>query len=437
MSIMSTSRSRPRTRLATRPRRSVLVGLVALAAAIAVLVAALVGVNTIANSKAGEIVTRQTTVPGSTVNVLPDTPGALLVQRDREGAVVGLTVFALNPGGSGGTVIVIPASTVITQPDGQLLRVGDAYIDGGLVGQQQAVEGLLGVRFATATDIDQAGLATLLAPYAPMTVRFADRVVDTVDGDDDELYAAGNPDLTAEDAARVLLARKAGESELARIDRTVAVWEAVLGEPSADAAVEGAADASTTAVPPDSAIDAFLAGVANGPHGVQALAVAVLPDVEGNELFEVPSPEYVHLLMAQVMPSAVSTAEGARVRVVQPRPDQDGLLVATARLDSLGMNLVLATSGGDEAMPERTKIEYYAPADRASADELAQSSAFGPAPEVVQTAEQFDGVNLTVTLGADFAAIVETEKQAAADAGATTTLGPPSTSEGAGAEEDG
>jgi hypothetical protein len=93
------------------------------------------------------------------------------------------------------------------------------------------------------------------------------------------------------------------------------------------------------------------------------------------------------------------------------------------------MNLVLATSGGDEAMPQLTKIEYYAPEDRAAADQLAQSGAFGTTPEVVQAAERFDGVNLTVTLGADFAAIVETEKQAAADAGATTTLGPPSTDE--------
>jgi len=141
--------------------------------------------------------------------------------------------------------------------------------------------------------------------------------------------------------------------------------------------------------------------------------------------------------MAQIMPSAVSTAEGARVRLLQPRPDQDGLLVATARLDALGMNLVLATSGGDEALPELTKIEYYAPEDKAAADQLAQSGAFGPTPEVVQAVEQFDGINLTVTLGADFAAIVETEKQAAADAGATTTLGPPGTDEGGGDEEDG
>jgi hypothetical protein len=437
MSVTSTSRTRPRTRLITRPRTSALVGLGAFLAAVAVVVVAIIGVDTIANSKAGEIVTRQTTVPGSTVNVLPDTPGALLVQRDREGAVVGLTAFALNPGGSGGTVIVIPASTVIPQPDGQMMRVGDAFIDGGLVGQQQAVEGLLGVSFATAADVDQAGLATLLAPYAPMSVTFTDRVVDTVDGEDDQLYASGNPDLTAEDAARVLLARKSGESELARIDRTVAVWEAVLGEPPSDTGAAGTAGASTTAVPPNSTIDAFLAGVANGPHGVQNLEVEVLPDVEGNELFEVESPEYVHLLMAQIMPSAVSTAEGARVRLLQPRPDQDGLLVATARLDALGMNLVLATSGGDEALPELTKIEYYAPEDKAAADQLAQSGAFGPTPEVVQAVEQFDGINLTVTLGADFAAIVETEKQAAADAGATTTLGPPGTDEGGGDEEDG
>ncbi len=437
MSVTSTSRSRPRTSLVTRPLRSALVGLAAIAAALAVVIVAIVGVNTIADSKAGEIVTRQTTVPGSTVNVLPDTPGALLVQRDREGAVVGLTAYALNPGGNGGTVIVIPASTAITQPDGQLMRVGDAFIDGGLVGQQQAVEGLLGVSFATTADVDQAGLAALLGPYAPMSVTFTDRVVDTVDGDDDELYAAGNPDLTADDAARVLLARKSGESELARLDRTVAVWEAVLGEPPADGAAPTEAGASTTAVPPNSTIDAFLAGVAKGPHGVQNLAVEVLPDVEGNELFQVESPEYLRLLMAQVMPSAVSTADGARVRLLQPRPDQDGLLVATARLDSLGMNLVLATSGGDEAMPELTKIEYYAPEDKAAADRLAQSGAFGSMPEVVQAVEQFNGINLTVTLGADFAAIVETEKQAAADAGATTTLGPPSTDQGDGNEEDG
>ena len=113
----------------TRPGRSAVVGVLGLAAAVAVPVTAVVGVRTIADSKTGEIAV---TVPGETVTVLPDTPGGLLVEHDAEGALVGVTVFAVNRGGAGGTAVVVPTSTVITGADGTVRRITDVYAEGGL-----------------------------------------------------------------------------------------------------------------------------------------------------------------------------------------------------------------------------------------------------------------------------------------------------------------
>ena len=422
MSVLHRSRSerRRRTRLLTHPGRTAAVGAVGLAVAVAIPVTAVVGVRTIADSKTGEIAV---TIPGREYTVLPDTPGALLVERDTEGTVVGLTVLAVNRAGRGGTVVIVPTSTVTTAPDGTMRRIGDAFADGGLEAQQQAVEGLLGVSLRTAAEMNQANLGPLLAPYAPMTVNFEDRVVDTVDGEDETIVDQRSRDLTGDDAARVLLARKEGESEIARLGRIGAVWDAVLGESTTlDTTVTTVAPAAggsaTTAVPTDATVADFLQAIVGGPHGVQTLSiVGCEPDANGAEQFDVDSPAAVHLLMAQVLPGAVSTAAGSRVRLVQPRPDQQELVTATQRLLDQGMNVVLANSGGDTALPDHTTIEYYAPEAAAAASALAASGQFGPAASVAASTEAVRGIDLTVTLGSDFSVL-------AAAAGPPTTAAP-------------
>ena len=53
-------------------------------------------------------------------------------------------------------------------------RLGDAYADGGLAAEREAVEGVLGITTSVAEEVDEAALAALLQPYAPIHVTLDD-----------------------------------------------------------------------------------------------------------------------------------------------------------------------------------------------------------------------------------------------------------------------
>lgn len=412
--------------LRTHPGRSALVFVLALLAAVAIPIAGVWGVRTIASSKEGDVTVRS--VPGDSITelVLPDTAGALLVVVDPEDAVVGLTVLAPATGGRGGTALVIPTTTAVTGADGAEVRLGDAYASGGLEAQTGAVESLLGVTLATSLEVGEAELARLLEDYGPFSVLFTDRVVDTQDGGDETISEAADRDLTARDAAAVLVARKQGESELARLPRTTALWEQVVGDdPTATATFPAGPVLDSPTTVPERALTTvpeFLAAVAAGSGTVQRLPVTARRAPDGGELFDVPA-EYIHLLMAQVLPGAVSPVDDdARVRLIEPGADPSTLLAATAALDALPANLILASSGGQAASPAATVLSYGTPVGEAAARAMAAAGTFGPAPTIVAAEQRFEGIDLTITVGEDFAPAV-----AAYEAAAPVTSPPPDT----------
>lgn len=401
----------------------------ALLSAVAIPIAGVWGVRTIASSKEGDVTVRS--VPGDNITelVLPDTAGALLVVVDPEDTVVGLTVLAPATSGRGGTALVIPTTTAVTGADGAEGRLGDAYAAGGLEAQTEAVESVLGVTLATSMEAGEAELARLLENYGPFSVLFTDRVVDTQDGGDETISEAADRDLTARDAAAVLVARKEGESELARLPRTTALWEQIVGDdPTATttlpAATVSASPTTTASEPALTTVPEFLAAVAAGSGTVQRLPVTTRTGLDGGELFDVPA-EYIHLLMAQVLPGAVSPVDAdARVRLIEPGADPSTLLAATAALDALPANLILATSGGQVASPAATVFSYGTPVGEAAARAMAAAGTFGATPTIVAAEQRFEGIDLTITIGKDFAPAV-----AAYTAAAPVTSPPPTDTE--------
>ncbi len=231
-----------RRRTATRSRkyRTIAVAAIAVAAALTLPLLVIKATRTIANSKAGRTAT--TTAPAT--GRLPDTPTAMLAEVGADGHVAGLTLFTLGPSGSGGAVVVIPAGTEWTSADGaRPVRLASAFDDGGgLDAQRDALEGVLGITTSVAQQVDEAGLTALLAPYAPIHVVLDDRVLDTdSSGRERVLYPAGPVDLTAAQAAHLLLAHGPNESEVARLPRIQAIWTAVVS-----ASAKGTSATTTT-----------------------------------------------------------------------------------------------------------------------------------------------------------------------------------------------
>jgi hypothetical protein len=277
--------------------------------------------------------------------------------------------------------------------------------------------------------VDEQGLTALLAPYAPLHVKLDDRVLDTDStGQERVLYPAGPVDLTAAEAAHVLLAKGPNESEVARLARTSAVWDAVVAShaktvsttttpagPSGPSPVNGDTDQPTT-------VAAQLAAIAGGDATVHQLTVRpVLDAVENPDGVDLLAPDNTSqkLLMAEVVPGAISPANSdIRFRLVNATGDPAMLAAAVGRLVFVGANVIMVN---EAPTPTReTVIEYQDESRKAEATRY--MPVVGPSA-VRFTTDRMDGIDATLVLGQDFATFIEAENAKAA-ASTTTTVAP-------------
>jgi|GEM_PF-262392 hypothetical protein len=422
----------PRHRRRTRWIRTVVALAVGVAVALTLPWLVVRAADTIADSTEGT--SSVVVTPGGTVEVtLPDTPGALLAVVDDAGEMVGATVVALAPEGRGGHLVLLPAGTraPVQGVEGDGTRLAEAYARGGLPLLTTTAEGYLGVTFATSAEAGRSDLEALLAPYAPLAVELRDDVlVPGPDGEPVVLLAAGPHELSAAEAADLLLARIPGESEIARLDQTAAVWRALAaGAPTA--APAGATAPQVAAAPGD--VPAFLASVLGGPARVHELPVTPVVDLQSNpdgiDLLFV-DPPAVRLLMAQVLPGSVSPSNGnIRLRLVNPSGDAALTYAAVARLVYLGANVVIAS---DElgTVPAETVLEMQ---DIAEAERAAQYGRYLGGVTTRPSPVEVDGIDATMILGRSFADFVAEEAAKATTTTTSTTVDASATT----IEEDG
>jgi hypothetical protein len=385
---------------------------VGVSAAVVVPVLALLAARTLGDSTTGTL-----DVPPSTTARPAETPGALLMAVD-ETEVVGLTAFALAPSGAGGTAVVIPAGS-LAPVDGfeRPTRLAAAYTQAGFGGQVTATEGLLGVTFSVAEQVDEAGMKALFAPLEPIPVDLPDPVVRTApDGTVLMQLPAGPQELTAAQAAAVLFTRVANETEYVRLPDQIAVWTGVV------AVSDRVAAPATEEAPTD--VAGFLAAIGAGSRTVVSLTVTPALDVvtnpEGIDLLEVDTVD-MRILMARILPTAASpTGSGLRVRLVNGTGDADALYEATARLQFVGADVVAVDDGADGTTAAESSLRFDPSLTREQVDTL--TLAVGPVVATPAT-ERIDGVDVTLELGQDFLAFLRAAAAEAAAQAVSSTAG--------------
>lgn len=350
---------------------------------------------------------------------LPPTPAFLVITDDGEGVPVAAVLLAPAPSGSGGAVVVVPLGTVTTGASGRPERL-DAGVDepGAEPGVDRVaanVEGLLGITLAGRVRLSPADLAGVLGPLTPVDVRLVDAVRTILtDGSEIQVLGAGPRTLSAVDAAAVLTAR-GDESELVRVDRAEEVWRALLPTDPRPQAAPGAT--GSAAVGPAVVAEA-LATLARGRTVVRTLAVAPLATPAGEPERFTADVVALRLLMAEIVPAAVSPAEASvRIRIRNPSGDEAAAYLTVGKLLAAGAAVILVDNTVG-AVPGATGVTY---ADTARADALAAAVAgIGPVT-LATTDERIDGIDATITLGTDVVA-------AARRVAPTTTAPPPTTS---------
>ena len=388
------ARRRRQQRRRARMQRS------AFAAAVAVLtlavpVLAWIGFREVVKSQSGTRVdqVKDPSAPGFEA-VVERTPTSLLVQLGDDGTPVSLTVLALNADDAGGAVLFVPIATLITLPDGNVVPLSDAYGPGGLIGIRDATALVVGIGFDEANEVDGARLAQLVDPVAPLTVQNPDDLVVDVGGADPVTFEAGPIELQANQVGLYLSARGSDESDLARLVRQEAFWEAWL------AAVAASTDAAVVPGETTSGIGRFVRGLAGGSVRFETLPVSSAPPGAGDGEFFEAQDAAVDAVVADLVPFPVSPAPGTRprVRLLDGGPDVTGrdraahlLVRAGAEIDIVG--------NADRFGYEETTIVYYDPEREADAQRMQE--ALGTGTVRFEQADS-DRTDVTVILGSDF-----------------------------------
>lgn len=411
---MVVRRSRPATRVRTRPRRTVTMAVVAVVALLATAILGWTGFQATLDSRAG-------TAGGTTVPVapLPVTPATLLVVTGADGEVATYAVLSLASAGAGGTLVLVSPDLLAPLPGGdEPERLGAAFTGGGLPSAQEAIEAFLGVRLPDAHTVTQAELPTLLAPAAPFTVELAA----PVELDDGARLPAGRSELTADEAALFLTAAPVGEGGVNRLARTRPVWSQVVARggtpPASTPPVSTAASApGGTPAPPvlERTPSEWFAALRSGSAVVDALPLLEPPDGAPPATYAT-DPAYLRLVVARTVPGLVSPSNvGTRVWLRDPYGDEGLQLAAAGKLTFVGANLVMAT-GADVSDPPHTEVVFVRDANRAESVFLAE--VLGGAM-LRQDTQAVDGIDVIITLGPEFRDVVAAEQAAAGPASTT------------------
>lgn len=154
--------------------------------------------------------------PGYRTVVDPTATGALAYTVDGELAGVGVALPAGEAGG--GTWLVVPPDAVGVDDR----TLASAHRDGEDA-LWESVAAMIGVEFTHELIVDEAGLAELVAPVAPLSLGLADPLI----ADGEVVHPAGVGDLDADEVGAVLAWLNPGESignRFTRHEELIDVW---------------------------------------------------------------------------------------------------------------------------------------------------------------------------------------------------------------------
>lgn len=299
-------------------------------------------------------------------------------------------VLLLGRSGRRGSVLMLPTSTQVEVPSLGIQTLAQVPALGSDALLATSVENLTGVRASPPTLLDDARLAALLTPAAPLTVDLGREV--TFEGETRPAIAAGRRRLDAETAARVLTGAQPGSE----VDRLVTV-QAVLGawlERLRDPAVAAATVTALAAARPVTTI-ARLDGPTFDTLPVDSIGT------DADERLRVRAGA-LGPITERLFPQARLGIAGRRPRVeILNGVGRVGLAQAVSALVvPVGADVRLTSNTREFGVAE-TQVVYYRDTDRIAAQRILRAVGVGS----VRKARRALGIaDVTIIVGSDFAA---------------------------------
>ena len=382
------------------------------------------GANMLLNDSGGKNVASEDLVR------IPTTPVHLVTVVNDANVVASAALFAIAPGGAGGTIVSFPVGAKAdTADDAAPRRIADSYVTGGLDAFRVDVEDLLNITVDSASVHTRSEWAQVLSIVGTQAISLSQPVVDTgLDGAETVVLEAAVAEATPDQMAAALAALRTGYDEVSRFETHKSVWRAISRAGAGAASMEddagsdegAVAEATTTTIdeelPQPATVEDYLAALLRGRVDVWQLAGTRLTDVPRNpaglDMYGLDGGE-VLMVMASVAPSAMRLVSD-RLTVMVDVPFNNSLYAreAVTRLAYAGSNVVLVRHV-TETPAERT-VAYVN--DSIAAAEVANYAGLIGPVETVETLERIDGVAVRLVLGNDFAAFL------GADGVTTTTV---------------
>jgi hypothetical protein len=323
---------------------------------------------------------------GYQASVVP-TPTMGVLMRSADGRLAGAAVLALEPGDAGGSVVLVPAATIVTDPTGAEHTLDTVYADQGAEAAAQALGKVVTAAVNETVEVDEATWTRFVEPVGPVTV--------PVDGPVGE-WPAGDVVLQPEDVGRFLAARAADEPDLARVERQQAFWTAWLPL---------VRDAGERALPGEveTGIGRFVRVIAAGEGGAEAIPVWREDTADGVRY----RPDVGRLgeFVSVTIPYPTSPAPGVRIRVRLLNGTGDpGLTERAARaLVAGGAEIAVVGNAGTLSEPE-TRFVHVRGSQEGQARWLQANLGVGrlePVGSGQPGAAADDDIDVTVILGQD------------------------------------
>jgi hypothetical protein len=381
----------------------------------------LVGVNTLADSRAGRRASESDERP---VQRLPYTPTALVGTIDEEGRLTSVVVMAVEPDGTGGSIVELAASSDANSGNtGSLSPLHAVSKVQGPESFRFAAEGLTGLSFDVVELVDPERFAQIVSPLGDLPVNLP---ISLFDASTAESFAAGDSVMPGSLAARAVTAVDPSIDDWLYEPGRAAIWAAVADRVGAGI---GTADevASDADLPRPADLDQFLARLFAAQ--VQFRALSVRP-IDAERVSTQLAPELaeafgvgaaagvsVHdrsellMVMGAIAPGRVGAPlEAPSFRVTMGFTDadlepyglrgSDVLKQAIARLLFSQVNVVsVAELPGTEVPDQSTFV--VADASTVEGVRAGYTGAFGDI-EVLVAQALIEGVDIELVLGRDF-----------------------------------
>lgn len=406
----------PARRRASTMRGAIVAGVLAVVA----IVASVVAVATLRTSEAGEAVE----VDDRTRVEFPSTPVAAIAVVDADDRLTSVALATLDPAGTGGSVVTVPANFDTSLGLAQLraplsarpvVAEDPANVDAFVTDLESALR--LTIPFSVVMSNDD--IEAYVDRFAPIRVDLPEDVVDSAGDGSPEIASAGAQDVDAAEFAQLLTAIDVAGSAYDHHPTDVALWS-------------GLAAAITEApLPLDLPLDDFdrpidpvdgpelLERLAAGPVAVRDLAIdavgaAELPNPDGADFVQLDQFDAV-LVFAQIAPGLMSTPnESLTFQIIAPfsddqvadalGPDVTTELIIRQLISELifaeGNVVSVQTTPSAEGAGTTTTLDV-SDAQFIEAVEQVAPILFGEV-EVVEAASLLDGVDVIAVLGTDF-----------------------------------